>query len=229
MSVSVLLLDLGGPVLNEDAEYAAWTEFLVGALTGAGFPVSREEFEAALGAEIARGEANPWLAAAWRFVKPEAAVFRALRAEFRSLQEHFWSDLSGVEVRPEAAEAIPQLALRYRLALAANQPRGALDLLERSGLLRHFAWQEVSETMGVSKPAPLFFRMILDALGAEPAQAVMVGDRLDLDVFPSKLLGLRTIRVLAGPYAGQEPVTPWHVPDRTVGSLAEVPSVLSAL
>lgn len=229
MSLQAVLLDLGGPILDETAEYARWGEFLVEALAQAGFAVPKEQFQTAVEEEIAHGDPNPWLAAVWRFVRPNTAAFRAIRSEFRALQERLWVDLSRKAVRPEAAEAILRLALRYRLALAANQPRVTLNLLEQAGLLHHFAWREVSETMGVSKPAPLFFRMILDGLGVEPAEAVMVGDRLDLDVYPAKLLGMKAVRVLTGPYAGQLPLTPWHVPEHTVASLSEVPAALARL
>ena len=95
--------------------------------------------------------------------------------------------------------------------------------------MERFAFQLVSEEMGVSKPNPLFFQIILDFLGVEPKEAVMVGDRLDLDIFPAKFLGLRTVRVLVGPYTAQEPPAPDYEPDLTITSLAELPEALAKL
>ncbi|MCX7844509.1 MAG: HAD family hydrolase [Candidatus Bipolaricaulota bacterium] len=227
--IRAILLDLGGPVFNEDAEYRAWTELVLEELARAGRTVPPGEFAAALQEELARGEPNPWLSAGWRFVRPDLAKFKGLLAAFRARNAAFQQELPGVFVRPEAKEAIPKLAERYVLALAANQPPKALELLEDAGLLRHFWWREVSDTMGVAKPRPLFFRIILDALGLRPEEAVMVGDRLDHDIFPARLLGMSTLRVLVGPYAQQRPLSPLHVPQREVSSLAEVFSALEGM
>ncbi|MCS7216974.1 MAG: HAD family hydrolase [Candidatus Bipolaricaulota bacterium] len=227
--IRAILLDLGGPVFNEDAEYQAWTELLLEELARAGLSVTREEFAAVLQEEIARCEPNPWLSTAWRFVRPDLTKFKTILATFRARNREFQKELPGVFVRPEAKEAILKLAEHYLLALAANQPPRALELLENDGLLTCFRWQEVSDTMGISKPIPLFFRMILDALGVRPEEAVMVGDRLDHDIFPARLLGMSTLRVLVGPYAQQRPLSPLHVPQREVSSLAEVFSALEGM
>ncbi len=224
-----ILLDLGGPVLNEDAEYLTWTELLVHELRRVGVFVLQEDFELVLREEIARGESNPWLATVWRFVRPEVRKFQEILSVFRTRNEEFQRELPGVFVRPEAKEAVPQLAERYLLALAANQPRRALEILEENGLLRYFLWQEVSGTLGVAKPRPLFFRMILDALGVQAQEAVMVGDRLDHDIWPARFLGLYAIRVLLGPYSQQVAATPWGEPHLCIGNLSQLSKALIQL
>lgn len=229
MTLRAVLLDLGGPVLNEDAEYASWETFLIKALGAGGIAVDPDGFAAAVHAAIARCDPNAHLAAVWSFVRPDVEVFRRVCDAFRQHGRAFLTNPRGVFVRPEAREVIPALAARYSLGIAANQPVTVLSLLEDAELLHGFHWQHVSEGMRVAKPAPLFFRMILDGLGVPAEEAVMVGDRLDFDVHPAKLLGIKTVRVLVGPYAGQQPPTPWHVPDRTVASLSEVPSALAEL
>jgi len=226
-TVRAVLLDLGGPILDEAAEYGSWEAFLVGALRAEGIPADAARFAREVRAAISRCDPNAHLAAAWSFVRPGVEKFRRVRDAFREHRRAFTESPRGVCVRPEAEKIIPTLAARYALAIAANQPTTVLALLERVGLLAYFRWQHVSEGMGVAKPALLFFRMILDGLGVPAEEAVMVGDRLDFDVYPAKLLGMKTVRVLAGPYAGQEPPTPWHVPDQTVASLAGVPDAVA--
>ncbi|HEU67800.1 MAG TPA: haloacid dehalogenase, partial [Candidatus Acetothermia bacterium] len=68
-----------------------------------------------------------------------------------------------------------------------------------------------------------------DGLGVEPKEAVMVGDRLDFDIFPARLVGMKAIRVLVGPYAGQVAVSDLHVPDQTIRTLDDLPATLSQL
>ncbi|MBC7169472.1 HAD family hydrolase [Candidatus Bipolaricaulota bacterium] len=227
--IRAVLLDLGGPVLNEDAEYASWAHFLRGALAAEGIAVPEGDFVREVRLGIARCDPNAYLSAVWTFVRPDVDRFRRIRTAFREHGRAFAADLPGVGVRPEAREAIPALADRYLLAIAANQPLTALRLIEEAGLLSHFRWRHVSDGMGVAKPSPLFFRMILDGLGVRAEEAVMVGDRLDFDVHPAKLLGMKTVRVLIGPYAGQEPISPLHAPDRTVLTLRELLPALASL
>lgn len=223
-----ILLDLGGPVLDEDAEYASWEAFLVEALATEGHHVSAPRLRHAVQAEIVSCNPNAHLTAVWSFVRPDVERFRRIRDAFREHGRAFLANPRGVTVRPEARASIPVLAGRYMLAIAANQPQAVLSLLDRAGLLDHFSWRYVSEGMGVAKPSPLFFRMILDGLGVAATEAVMVGDRLDFDVYPAKLLGMRTVRVLVGPYAGQEPITPFHAPDRVISTLSDLPTALSS-
>ncbi|MCX7750013.1 MAG: HAD family hydrolase [Candidatus Bipolaricaulota bacterium] len=227
--IRAVLLDLGGPVFDEDAEYRSWTDFLLGALAAEGVVVSPEALAREVAEATARCDPHPYVSAVWTFVRPDLARFRRIRDGFREHTQGYWRDPRGAVLRPEAREVIPQLAERYALGIAANQPVAALRLLAEAGLLPLFRWPHVSEAMGVVKPSPLFFRMILDGLGVRPEEAVMVGDRLDYDVLPARLLGLRTVRVLVGPYARQEPISPLHVPDRTISTLTELPDALASL
>ena len=229
MTLRAILLDLGGPVLNEDAEYASWEAFLVAALLAEGREVTADGLRGAVQAEIAACNPNAHLAAVWRTLRPDLEAFRRVCDAFRRHGRTFLDDPQGVVVRPEARAVIPALAARYTLGIAANQPVSVLGRLEEAGLLQYFRWKDVSEGMRVAKPAPLFFQMILDGLGVRAEEAVMVGDRLDFDVYPAKLLGMKTVRVLVGPYAGQQPPTPWHVPDRTVAGLGDVPDVVAEI
>ena len=60
----------------------------------------------------------------------------------------------------------------------------------------------------------------------KPENAVMVGDRLDNDIRPSKELGMKTIRIRKGIAAYAKPSCASEVPDLTVNSLSEVIGVL---
>lgn len=229
MTLRAVLLDLGGPVLDEEAEYEGWEASSIRALAAEGITVPPAEFARELGAAIARCDPDAHLSAVWSFVRPDVDRFRRIRDAFRDQRRAFVENPRGIAVRPEAREAIPTLAARYPLAIAANQPKAVLSRLAEAGLLGHFRWRRVSEGMGIGKPSPLFFRMILDGLGVRAEEAVMVGDRLDFDVFPARLVGMRAVRVRVGLYAGQEPISSLHVPDLTLATLAELPAALASL
>jgi HAD superfamily hydrolase (TIGR01549 family) len=46
-----------------------------------------------------------------------------------------------------------------------------------------------STEVGLEKPDPAIFQLALSQSGCEPPQAVMIGDRLDNDIRPARLLG----------------------------------------
>ena len=71
----------------------------------------------------------------------------------------------------------------------------------------------------MSKPDPVIFRLALDAADCAPADAVMIGDRLDNDIRPAKVLGFATVRVLQGPGRLQQPRDPAETPDATAADL----------
>ncbi|MGC9529645.1 MAG: HAD family hydrolase [Candidatus Bipolaricaulaceae bacterium] len=204
----MVLIDVGGPLLDEGAEYAAWDARLAALLREAGFAVGDDELAQAVAAATRRCDPHPRISALWQFVQPDLARFRSLVETFRDFQVRLSRERSPQVVRPGAAEVVAELSGRYQLALAGNQPASVRHLLARAGLLPFFRWTRVSEDMGVAKPDPLFFRMVLAGMSARPGEAVMVGDRLDHDVLPARLAGLWTIRALVGPYAQQVPPPP---------------------
>ena len=54
----------------------------------------------------------------------------------------------------------------------------------------------------------------------------MVGDRVDKDIIPAKAIGMKTIRLVTGIHAKQEPRTPEEAPDAQITSIEELPSTL---
>ncbi|EFO79923.1 HAD family hydrolase [Oscillochloris trichoides DG-6] len=50
----------------------------------------------------------------------------------------------------------------------------------------------------IGKPAPTMFRVAAEMLGLDPAQTLMVGDRLDTDIAGAHTAGMRTALVLTG-------------------------------
>lgn len=50
----------------------------------------------------------------------------------------------------------------------------------------------------VGKPSPIAYRVALDALGAEPARALMIGDRLETDIEGARDVGMDTAFLLSG-------------------------------
>ena len=53
-------------------------------------------------------------------------------------------------------------------------------------------------------------------------ESIMVGDRIDKDIIPAKLIGMKTIRIRTGIHKNQEPRTPDEIAEITVNKLREI-------
>lgn len=141
-----------------------------------------------------------------------------------------------VRLAPDAPDALAALRALpdVKLALVSNYGDGAglRRALERLGVLARFDALAVSGEVGVLKPHPRLFQAALADLDVAPAEALMVGDSLVLDVEPSRALGL-PVALVANPRAGLRDaaedvrVAPEGVP--TLASLAELPPLVTRL
>ena len=68
------------------------------------------------------------------------------------------------------------------------------DFLLREGLLEHFSGWGFSDEVGAYKPDPRIFEAALSMLGAEPAEAVHIGDLRRTDIAGARALGMRSVR-----------------------------------
>ncbi len=110
-----------------------------------------------------------------------------------------WGELS--PRIPGMQEVIHRLQDHFRLGLIANQPLEAIDVLKKLGLWNCFSVHGISADVGYNKPDPGFFRWALAQAGCPPAEALMIGDRLDNDILPAKAAGMKTLHLILPPDA----------------------------
>jgi HAD superfamily hydrolase (TIGR01662 family) len=159
---------------------------------------------------------------------PDAACFAAdaLALIFESLIPRW-------ELYPDTLETLA--ALRdsgYRLGCISNTNDGvhAWRIIERHSLRSWLSPIYMSEEIGLRKPHPRPFLMLLDEWALSPEQAVMVGDTLDADVLGAQRSGMRGIwidRGIVNPWSKNEESIGHIVPDATILSLAELPGLLT--
>lgn len=195
-------LDVGETLIDETRVWTCWAEVL---------GVTPLTLMVALGAAIAGGD---------------------FRTVFDVLHRPDWRDLApAVEARyggfrasdlyPDALAAVQGLqGLGYRVAVLANQPEQRSAELRALGMLPDV--MAMSEEMGVHKPDPLFFERALDLLGRpHPGAVAYVGDRVDNDVLPAAIAGMRAVWLRRGPWAALTADQPTEAA-LSVDSLAEL-------
>jgi len=94
------------------------------------------------------------------------------------------------------------------------------DKLIRLGIARYFDDVFVTEDFQTNKDE-IFFRKIIERLGADASQCVMLGDREALDIKPAKAVGMKTIRILQG----KEKDIP-SAADHTINKIEEILDIM---
>jgi FMN phosphatase YigB (HAD superfamily) len=127
----------------------------------------------------------------------------------------------------DALEALGGRGLRVGIVCDVGFSGGAVlrDLLDREGLLGRFDGWSFSDETGHYKPAPQAFEAALAALGAEPQEAMHVGDLRRTDIAGAAAIGMRTVR-----YRGMHDDAAEGVEaDFVIDSHLELPAVLDRL
>ena len=84
------------------------------------------------------------------------------------------------------------------------------------------------EAVVVGKPAAAFFLLALSQLGADPAEAAMVGDDVESDIGGAVRAGLRGVLVRTGKFREETLAAADPPPTDIVASIADVPALLAA-
>lgn len=108
----------------------------------------------------------------------------------------------------------------YKIGVIANQSLGTADRLEKWGLLKYIHVVAASAELGVAKPDREIFQRAFAMAGCKAEEAVMIGDRLDNDIFPAKQLGMKTVWMRQGVAVYQDPTVPGYEPDYIVDTLS---------
>jgi putative hydrolase of the HAD superfamily len=94
--------------------------------------------------------------------------------------------------------------------------------LERLGLSPFLGAAVFSSEVGYRKPDARIFRVALERVGVEPAQAVFVGDRLYDDIGGAQAVGMRAVQTRQ--FRQEEDPEP--APDAVIDHLQQLPEVL---
>jgi len=79
--------------------------------------------------------------------------------------------------------------------------------------LRDTAHRFTQDDFSITKPDPRNLGQITQAMGVDPKECILVGDRIDNDIIPAKQLGMKTILVRVGLHRYQQPRIPFEIPD----------------
>ncbi len=203
-----LLFDLGNTLVSEDAATECRIQRLVEALLRHGRRYSRDKVRSAFEEASATFAPRPVITVIEKLVD-DPACRRAVAMEApypKELEAPF----------DEAEDVLRTLSASYKIGVIANQSVSSTERLPKWGLMPYISTCLCSFELGLEKPDPAIFKLALGRAGCAAFQAVIIGDRLDNDIRPARLLGWKTIRVLRGFARFQSPRDMWDEPDLTL-------------
>lgn len=123
---------------------------------------------------------------------------------------------------PHVVQVLEQLSKQYNLGVIANQAIGAESRLKKHMIHRFFSVFALSAEVGFSKPDQRIFEYALQQADCQPKDAVMVGDRLDNDIYPANIIGMTTVRVLQGVAKYQNPLNEMYSPSFEISLIGDM-------
>jgi FMN phosphatase YigB (HAD superfamily) len=126
---------------------------------------------------------------------------------------------------PGAQQLIERLSRKYKLGLISNTERtaGQYLLSAYQDVLKRFSFAFFSDERKIRKPNREAFKITATELQTDPAECVMIGDKLDIDILPAIDCGMKAI-LFSDPAIGKKEA---YYPQVT--SLEEIPRALEII
>lgn len=203
MKIKWLFFDLGGTVYDETLSDKQRIDNLI---EKANLRITYEDFYAEMQKAAKLYAPSP---------------FAAARKNLGIAENELYSNQREV-LYPNALDVIKKLSKSYSLGVIANQPPNTAERLKSDGLSDCFGICLLSECVDLFKPDRRFFERAVSEAGCEPRECVMIGDRLDNDIFPAKSIGMKTVRIVQGLYSVQKAGNGGCFADREINELPEL-------
>ena len=228
--LKAVLWDMGGPI-DKEVEYERLIdEDMRRALTEAGVRFSDADFREAARGAVDSFAPNAYKAMVWKLTSFRAEVAEQVYGQVAAGSDRRHAIRGGMEFREGVDKVIRSL---HR----SGVPQGLVTNNEparvRTDLVNHnldgcFVFTP-PRNPPIRKPNPEVFLNAAAALAVGPDDCLVIGDRIDTDIVPAKLLGMTTVLFRTGRHASQQPRTWEETPDHEVETVPELAAALAKL
>jgi putative hydrolase of the HAD superfamily len=156
---------------------------------------------------------------------PAPELAQVAIAAYYAYSESLWRPAPGLH---ETLAGLGAAGLRLGLISNAADNGNVQRLIDAQDLRRYFDPIVVSAAVGLRKPNPAIFALVLNNWGLPPAQVLMVGDTLGADILGAQLSGLHNAWFT--PYSGHSANTAHRgniFPETELAALSELPALLA--
>jgi HAD superfamily hydrolase (TIGR01549 family) len=195
MDIKAVILDFGGTLSDGALNWEPYHENIRSYLAGQGYSVPMKELKKALRGALAELNRVRDKGREMVFEEVYGIFLSKLRVMYDDdmleyLHDNFRKHYE-TEFYPCVEEVLKELSSKYKVALLSNtmsdQP---IRLINAAGLDKYFDVMHCSSMLGVRKPNPEIFDIVLNDLGVHPVDAVHVGDSVEADMFGARESGI---------------------------------------
>ena len=228
--LKAVLWDMGGPIDREVEYERIIDEDMRRALRDADVEFSDADFSEAARWAVDSFAPNAYKAMVWKLTSFRAEVANQVYEQVAAGSDRRHAIRGGMELRDGVDEIIRSLHRTGVLLglVTNNEPSRVQADLAHHGLEPCFVFPPPRDPP-IQKPDPEVFLKSAAALDVQPEDCLVIGDRIDTDIVPAKLLGMTTVLFRTGRHARQQPRTWEETPDYQVETVRQLAAVLAEL
>jgi HAD superfamily hydrolase (TIGR01549 family) len=226
MPTNTILLDAGGVILNEANHELRVKEIMAELICDITPDYHFEQYDRDLQEAVASFCPKAYDFVIWKNCGGNLNRYYHLRKEFR---RRYRANAPALVLMDGADKVIQVLAKKYKLLLAGQYGEEIMHLFEGYSLVDCFYNALTQDDFDITKPDPRYLERIIQKGNADPHQCVMVGDRIDKDVIPAKMLGMKTVLARNGLHKNQVPRIPDEMPDVEIRDIRELPEAIEKI
>ncbi|MBW2972018.1 HAD-IA family hydrolase [Candidatus Woesearchaeota archaeon] len=154
----------------------------------------------------------------------------AANQEIDELVTLYWRYIiESAKEMPHAAEVLKSLKENYKIAVMSDSDGSKalkMERLKTVGLHDLIDLLLTSDEVGVNKPDRRFYSIIFEKFGVKAEECVMVGDKPQVDLKLAKELGMATVWMRHGDWAGRESNSTFDYVDHSITDLRQIIDIM---
>lgn len=198
MKIKAVLLDFGGTLASGGLDWEPYHESIRNYLISHGYNIAMPDLKKALRGTLAELERYRATGKDRTFEEVYSVFLGKLGILHDDEALEWLHDNFKVHYKtsfyPCVETLLRELSTKFKLALVSNtmsdQPR---LLLQESKMDQYFDLMICSRDLGVRKPNPEIFKIVLEKIGAKPSETVHVGDNVEADMYGARDAGITGI------------------------------------
>ena len=225
--IKAVLFDVGGPLDTETIMDRQIDEQITASFRANGVTISNDEYQAVNRWAIDVFAAKTYHSIMWKIAQGNMELIERVESELMDTVPQRNKSRGDFELREGMPELLAELSDEgLLLGLAANQPADTVTKMERLGIAQYFTYREVSGSINLRKPDPRLLLHACESLGVEQQEVIMIGDRIDNDIVPARMLGMAAIRFISGRHSEQQPRSWNEEPHADVHSVQDLENAI---
>jgi FMN phosphatase YigB (HAD superfamily) len=226
VNTSTVFLDAGGVLVDESTQEQMRAEVMVETLAAVVPGYDLERYWADVDHAVGGHVTDVYGYVLERNVPNNDRLLEKLRVRYSDLYE---TKRPPLQLARGILGQMAQIRQEFRIGYAGQYGHELFHLLEAHNVLHEFCVARTEKELGAAKPDPEYYRRLAAAAGVEPSECVMVGDRIDKDIAPSKAVGMKTVRLRVGLHRNQPVRSPEERADIEISTLDNLAEALNEI